>query len=179
MYNRNSTGKRCISCALSHSVHRKVYALNTGFYCLQYICCSKVVVVMPMEIKMNAWIAGDDLSDEISHFLRLENTQRIGQHNSFNRLCCQKIQVLKNIFRRIPHAVAPIFQVNITFDSFLLCLRKNSRYFCKMLFRCFLQLVLQVIEGALCKQVHDLGSGLRHPVYGNLTIYKGEDFNFL
>ncbi|OPZ96103.1 MAG: hypothetical protein BWY72_01817 [Bacteroidetes bacterium ADurb.Bin416] len=106
----------------------------------------QVVIVVGVEVERQVGVAFHHLPAERSGVGRMEDTQRVWQHEMLNGLIFQTVHQEEHVLRGMLNAVGPVLQVNIDADT----LGRGQRDFffdiLEMLFRGFAELFGHVLE---------------------------------
>lgn len=105
------TGQRCVSCPFAQAVHAGVDARSTAQHGCQHIADGQIVVVVGMEVKVQVGESLHHLSHEADEVERVQNAQRVGQHEASYAAVAQCLHQVKHVLRTVLHAVAPVLQV--------------------------------------------------------------------
>ncbi len=94
-----------------------------------------------MEIEPAFRISFDHFAAKLVGFVRIENAQRVGQHDAVDVEFQQFGNHKMNVIRRITHAIRPVFEVNIHPDPQVSSVINRSFDVFNMLFRTFAKLL--------------------------------------
>ena len=140
------TCQRCIPSSLTQSVHGNMHTFCASFDGFVNIGNSQVIIVVGMKIEMKLWVTCHHFGYKLFCFIRIENAQCVGQHETTNGLMLQLVHQMIYIFFRILHPIRPIFQINIDSYTHLFCMANHIFYFLEMLLYCLIQLEFAMFE---------------------------------
>ena len=143
------TGQRGISGAFAQPVDGGMQATATAQDGGQHIGDGQVVIVVGMKIEMSIGIALLHFAHKLNNLQRIENAQRIGQHEAADAGAAECIHQLEHILGRILHAVAPVFQIDIDLHVKPFGIIYHGLDVGNVLLRRLLQLVGAVLQRAL------------------------------
>ena len=171
-------GKRCVARTFAQAVDGGVQTLAATQYGCQHVTHREVVIIVGMEVEMLIRITLHHLPHELNDLQRVQHAQCVGQHIALYVGPDQRIHQLEDIFGRILHAVAPVFQVNIHFHILHICIVHYRQDIFDMLLRRFLQLAGAMLQRPLAQQVDDAAAGGMYPVYRGMSIHETEHLYF-
>ncbi len=163
----------------AQSVDGAVYPLYAGEGGGKGIGRGQVVVVVGVEVKPQFGIAAAHGPAEFKCLERVENAQRVGQHEAFDGLAPQGIDQLVDIVRGVLYAVRPVFEVEIHFQSGLPGLLNRPFDVGDVLLYCLFQLEGAVLLRALAEQVHHPGTAGAYPFDGGSVVEKSQYLYFV
>ena len=99
-----------------------------------------------MKIKMSMGISLHHLPHEFNDLQRIQHAQCIRQHIALYIGPTQCIHQLKDIFRRVFHAVTPVFQIDIHYHILLIGIIHYGQDILNMLFRSLFQLIGTMLQ---------------------------------
>ena len=170
------TGKRSIAGAFAQAVNGSMQSLATAKYGGKHIAHGKVIVIVGMEVKMGMRIAFHHLAHKLNDLQRVQYAQRVRQHIAADIGLLQGVHQTEHIFRRIFHAVAPVFQIDIHYHILLVGVIHYGQNILDMLFGSLLQLVGAMLQRAFAQQIDDTATGRMYPVHRRVAIYKAKHF---
>ena len=137
----------------------------------------QIVVVMGMEIEMDARIALYHLPAELARLGRIQDTQRVGQHDPLDGRVLQGVDEEEHILRRIDHPVGPVLQVDIDLHA----LGNGEADVPENVVPVFAgrlpELAGHMAEGAFREQVHHLAASLPDPVHREAAVHEAQGFH--
>ena len=159
---------------LPQPVHGRVQALDAGANGLEGVRRGEVVVVVGMEVEMDARIAFHHRAAELPRAGRIQDAQGVGQHDPLHGRVLQGVHQEEHVVRRVGHPVGPVLEVHIHLHSFRNGDADVPEDVVQVLLRGFPQLGGHVAEGALRQQVHHLSPGGTDPVHGQAAVHEAE-----
>ena len=170
------TCQRGVACAFAETVDASVNAAAARLDGRQGIGNRQVVVVMGVEIKMDAGEPGRHLTDVFGDLGGRKHTQGVGQHKALYAAVLQALYQVENVLGRVLDAVAPVFEIDVHLQPLFTGGGDGFANLCDVLLGAFAQLLAAVALAPLGEQVHHLGPAAGNPAGGGVTIYKSEHF---
>ena len=170
-------GKRGIPGTFAQTVNGGVQALAATQHGGQHVAHREVVIIVRMEVEMRVRIAFHHFPHEFNDLQRVQHTQCIGQHIPLYIGLNQCVHQLKDVFGRVFHAVAPVFQVDVHFHVLHIRVVHHCQNILDMLFGRFLQLAGAVLQGAFAQQVDDTATSSVYPIHRRMPVYEAEHFH--
>ena len=109
--------------------------VNTSLNSAVDISCSKIVIVMGVEIKLEPRVATDHLMTEIIGLIWIQNTESVRQHKPFDRSVDEALHQRMNVIWRVDHSIGPVLEVNIDVNILRTGVGDNLFDLLKMLLR--------------------------------------------
>ena len=134
---------------------------------------------MGMEIEMSIRIALLHLAHKLNDLQGIEYAQRVGQHEAADTCIGKGVHQLKDVFGRVFHSVAPVFEVNIDLHVEPLGVVHHRADVGDVFLRRLLQLVGAVFKRALAQQVDDTAPCGVYPVDRRMPIHEAEHLDTL
>ena len=166
-----------IASTFTKTIHSGVNASTTSHDRCEDIARGEVVVVVGMEIEMKVGIAGNHLIDKDCGQLRVEDAERVGQHESLHAAVLEGIDQAIDIVGTVLHAVRPVLQIEVDIDVQLFRVVDAPTDVRHMFFEGLLQLELAMTLTALAEQVDVAASAVVNPIERGLAIDKPQHFN--
>ena len=166
------TRQRRIAGPFTQSVDGGVQSLHTAQHGCQHIAHRQVIIVVGMKIKMRIRIALLHLAHKLNDLQRIEDAQRIGQHETADTGRHQPVHQLKHIVGRILYTVAPVFEIDIHADAQLLCIPKHLPNIRQVLLGRLLQLLRAMLQRALTQEIEHPAARPVNPVDRRAAVYK-------
>ena len=132
-----------------------------------------------MEIEVHIRIMLLHLPHIFNYLQRIQDTQSVRQHITFDTGMLQSLHELKYIFGRVLHSVAPILQIDIDSNILFIGIAHHIDDILNMFFGTFLQLLRTVFQRTFAKQVDDAATGMLYPVHRSMAVYKSQHFHFM
>ena len=108
---------------------------------MKYICNGQIIIVVGVKIETSFRIGFNHFAAKLVCFVRIKNSQRIGQHDTVDIEFQQFGNHKMNVIFRIAHTVRPVFEIYIHPDSKLISVINRLFYVFDMLLRSFSQLL--------------------------------------
>ena len=163
-----------IACPFAKTVHSGMHTSASCQNGSHHIAGRQVVVVVRMKIKLQVGITAGHLTHECGCQLRIEDAQRVGQHETLHTTILQRIHKAKHIVRAVLHAVRPILQIEVHANAQLLGIADALLDVRHMLLQRLLQLVLAMTLTTLAEQVDVAAFAVVDPVERSRAIHKSE-----
>src|SRR5690554_4142167 len=179
VHHAQNAGQRGVAGSFAQSVDGGVYPAYAGLEGDVHIGYRKVVVVVGMKIEMHPGVTIAHGLTGLPGLVGTENAEGVGQHDAFYFGFAEGIDHKKDVVAGAEHAVGPILEVNVDGDAAFFGFGQYALDVGQVLFGCFSELTLYVLERAFGQQVQDLATGGFYPVEGDLAVYKTEDFYFV
>ena len=127
-----------------------------------------------MKVEVQVGIASDHLAHEGSGLLRIEDAERVGQHETLHTAVLQRIDKSKHIVDVVLHAVRPVLQIEVDMDAQFVGIVDAAADVRHMLLEGLLQLEAAMPFAALAEQVDILASAVGNPIQRGLSVNKAK-----
>ena len=174
---RLHTGQRGIPCPFAQAVDRGMDTPATAQHGSQHVGNGQVVIVMGMEVEVQARIAFHHLADVTQQIQRIQDAQRIRQHETPDFRIFQSIHQCKDIVRRMLHAIAPVFQIDVYGNAQFFGIIQRTTDVGHVLLQRFLQLVRTMVFRTLTQQIDVFTPASMNPIQRSVSVYKPQNFH--
>ena len=171
------TGQRGIPCPLAQAVDRGMDTPATAQHGSQHVGNGQVVIVMGMEVEMHARITFHHLADVTQQIQWIQDAQRIRQHETPDFRIFQSIHQCKDIVRRMLHAIAPVFQIDVYGNAQFFGIIQRTTDVGHVLLQRFLQLVRTMVFRTLTQQIDVFTPASMNPIQRSVSVYKPQNFH--
>ena len=162
--------QRGVSAALAEAVDRDVQTACAAENGSKRVAHGKVVVVVCVEIEVQVRVAFHHLAEELDGLQRVHYAQRVGQHEPLYIGIAQRVDHHIDVVRRVFHAVAPVFEIEIDADAALLGILQRPAYFPDVLLRSLVELMGAVLQRPFGQQIDDPAATLGNPVDRQMAV---------
>ena len=112
--------------------------------------------------------------DVLTDFHRIEDAERVGKHNAPDGQVRKAFHQGKYIVGVVLYAVAPVLEVDIDADAFLLGVVDGAANVGDVLFERLVQLSFAMLAASLAEEVHALATALHNPIHALRLVDKAE-----
>ena len=137
----------------------------------------EIVIVVGMEVETDSRITFHHLPAELARLGRIQDAQRVGQHDPLDGRVLQGVDEIEHIFRRVDHPVGPVLQVDIDLHAFGNGEVDVPEDVVPVLPGCLPKLAGHMTEGTFREQVHHLAAGLPDPVHREAAVHEAQGFH--